>query len=78
MKCPYCGQEMKPGRLHGGKGNYAVYWLPDTVEEFLFTKDRIEKNGGVVLDDVTNIGFFSASKPESYWCSNCNIFITKK
>lgn len=79
MKCPYCGQEMQLGRLQGA-GGHAVFWFPDNTdyEQWTLTKNRIEAHGGVVLDDVTKIGFIAKARPESYWCSNCNICITKK
>lgn len=79
MKCPYCGQEMKLGRLRGA-GGHAVFWLPDNIiyEQWALTKNRIEAHGGVVLDDVTKIGFVAKARPESYWCNNCDICITKK
>ena len=79
MQCPYCGQEMKLGRLHG-EGGHAVLWLPDKTEykQWLLTEKRVEEYGGVVLDTVSKIGFFAKTKPESYWCSSCNLCITKK
>ena len=79
MNCPYCGKEMKLGRLHS-VSEHAVFWLPDHTEykEWILTKERIEEHGGVVLDNVSKIGFLAKAKPESYWCENCNICITKK
>lgn len=78
MKCPYCGQEMKLGRLRSASG-YGVFWLPEGSEfEGLLTGKRIEESGGVLLDPVTKIGFFAKEKPESWWCPCCRIFLTKK
>ena len=78
MKCPYCGEEMKPGRLCSASG-YGVFWLPEGSEyEGLLTGKKVEEHGGVLLDTVTRIGFFAREKPESCWCPSCRIFLTKK
>ena len=78
MKCPYCGQEMKLGRIYG-EGEHGVFWLPEKADlgGWILTKKKIDDCGGIMLDTVTKVGFFAMAKPESYWCDNCQIFITR-
>ena len=78
MKCPYCGEEMKLGRIYG-EGEHAVFWLPEHTDykKWLLSQKRIKDSGGVMLDSATKVGFFAMAKPESYWCETCRIFITR-
>ena len=78
MKCPYCGEEMKLGRIYG-EGEHAVFWLPEQAEytRWILTQNRILECGGRMLDTVSKVGFFYMAKPESYWCEHCRIFITR-
>ena len=78
MKCPYCGEEMKLGRIYG-EGEHALFWLPEDTAytQWLLTQKRIEQCGGIMLDTVTRVGFFAMDKPESHWCDPCRVFITR-
>ncbi len=79
MKCPYCNQEMILGNLRA-PSDHAVYWLPTgaNLERLVVTKSEIEKKGGYVLDHIPKIGFVAKKRPDSYYCQECQIFITKK
>lgn len=79
MKCPYCNREMILGNLYAPAGR-AIFWLPfDTeLDGWILTHKWIEEKKGFVLGDASNIGFLSKSKPESYYCPDCEIVITKK
>ncbi len=79
MKCPYCTQEMVIGHIHA-PASYGVYWLPETstIDGMTISSKKIEEVGGVLLDEVTKVGFISKGKIQTYYCEKCNVFITKK
>ena len=79
MKCPYCDQEMKLGRLYGVSG-CAVFWLPentDTTDWWVLSQKKIEESDGVMVDAARKVGMLAKEKPESYFCRDCGIFLTK-
>ncbi len=78
MECPYCKQKMDLGHIHA-PSSHAVYWLPEisTIEGLALSAKKIEKAGGVVIDEVTKVGFISTGKPQTYYCEKCSIFLTK-
>lgn len=78
MKCPYCNQEMTAGNLYSVSGR-AVYWFPQGKEYngVVLSKSKIENQGGIVLDETTSVGFIAKNRPDSFWCKNCKVCITK-
>ncbi len=65
MQCPYCGEEMKRGYIHGDR--YSLKWVPE------------ENDKGQLLQwfskgiKLTN-GFLNNSV-ESFYCENCKKII---
>lgn len=72
MTCPVCKKEMEKGICHiyGGKGG-KLAWLPYEKQSActLFTKDKIEKCGGVVTPIHSTI--FDNEEQISYCCKDC-------
>ena len=78
MQCPYCRKEMIVGTIYGA-GDRAAYWLPGRSKRdyHLLTRKNIEKRGGMMLDDVSRLGFFAKARPDSHYCNACRMFLTK-
>ena len=78
MKCPYCNTEMVLGALYSG-ADRAVYWLPAYAErDFSFLgQKQIEKRDGVILDQITKVGFLAKERPSSYYCKTCKVILTQ-
>lgn len=79
MKCPYCNQEMLLGNLYAPSGR-AVFWLPSGTEldGWILTHKWIEDKKGFVLGDASKVGFIAKKRPESYYCPDCKIVISKE
>ena len=78
MICPYCQQEMHLGDLRS-EGGRAVYWLPRYADlhHWLLTKKAVEDSGGLVLDQLSAMGFFAKERPSCYCCRECRVLIAK-
>lgn len=82
IPCPCCGQPLLPGRLYSPAGQ-GVYWLPDSTEPseipagLYLHRKNIEASGGIVLDEVSPVGFLAKDRPQSLYCRACRLFLTK-
>lgn len=81
MKCPYCDRSMICGKIYSASER-GVFWLPDNIDisglkGCFLQKKSIHAAGGIVLDELYPIGFAVKNRPDSFWCENCNIFLTR-
>ncbi len=79
MECPYCKEEMKTGHIHA-PASQGAYWLPETsrIDGVILSIKKIKEVGGILIDEVSKAGFISQNKPQTYYCEECSVFITKK
>lgn len=77
FECPWCHRELVRGRIFA-PSSHCTYWLPDSadINGFLTVK-RVENAGGIVVDSATKVGFFSKMKSETWYCSQCQMLVTK-
>lgn len=71
MKCPYCGAEMRKGKLRSRGG---VFFLPDGEKmPLLYTEKEMNKHDCVLLPPY----YFSLKEefPTAYVCRNCSKMI---
>lgn len=78
MKCPYCSSDLVSGFVFA-PSSHALYWLPNGQElgSSIISPNNIKKAGGLVLGEISKVGFFSTQRPETLYCNKCKVLITK-
>lgn len=69
MKCPFCGKEMRQGKLRTRGDNY---FIPNgCITPTIYTKKSMDKAGAILISSDVFSASYKSNWQTAFLCENC-------